>query len=268
MSSVLFITMAVYAGLCLSLYVFQSRLIFFPSATLSTTPQAVGLRYEEVRLRSSEDTEIHAWYIANPATDLTVLFCHGNAGNISHRLQTMRLLHELGVNVLIFDYAGYGQSSGQPSEAQLYADARAVWSHLVTDRGLRAEQVVVFGRSLGGGVATQLATEVQAAGLVLESSFTSVSDMGARLYPMFPVRWLVRFRFDNRSKLPNIRSPVMVMHSPDDNTVPFEHGQTLFELATSPKQFFTMSGGHNDGFIVSGEAYRSALRDFFLMVSG
>ena len=253
---------AVYAGLCLSLYFYQSRLVYFPTSDAIATPLAVGLQFEQVFLQSGPQARIHAWYVPREGARFTVLFCHGNAGNISHRLDTVRLLHELGLNVLIFDYAGYGQSTGQPSEAQTYQDGLTVWRYLTEVRALEPAQIVLFGRSLGAGIATQLATRVDPGGLVVESAFTSVPDLGAELYPLFPVRWLARIHYDNRSRLAAVSAPVMVLHSRDDRTIPLAHGEQLYEVASQPKQFLEMSGGHNDGFVVTGERYRQALHRF------
>ena len=258
---------AVYVGLCLSLFFYQSRLVYFPSTHLYATPESYGLAYEDVRLESGPQTSIHAWYIPNERATLTVLFCHGNGGNMSDRPKTIALLHELGVNVLMFDYAGYGQSSGSPSEAQTYRDALAAWNYLTHEKKIEPHRIVVFGRSLGSGIASWLATQVDPAGLVMESAFTSVPDIGARLYPFMPVRWIARIHYNNASRVKALRVPLMVIHSVDDETVPFEHGQTLYQLASEPKTFLEMHGSHNNGFLETGQRYTEALSSFFASLS-
>ena len=261
--SLVFIALSVYAGLSLSLYFFQARLVYLPSGESWNNPETVGLAYEDVYLDSADQATLHAWYVPAAGADVTVLFCHGNGGNISHRLETLKLLHELRVNVLIFDYAGYGKSTGSPSEAQTYQDALAAWAYLTEQRQQDADGIVVFGRSLGAGIASWLAIEVEPAGLVIESAFTSVPDMAAKLYPILPVRWLAKIKYDNRSRISNLSVPLLVMHSPDDKTIPYEHGQTLHDIAPGPKYFLEMNGGHNNGFIETGQRYRQALSDFF-----
>jgi len=191
-----------------------------------------------------------------------LLFLHGNAGNISHRLDSLRLFNSLGLNVLIFDYSGYGKSGGTASEQQTYADARVAWNYLTRTRGVAAGKIVIFGRSLGAGVATWLATQETPAGLILESAFTSVPALAQKFYPIFPVRWLARIRYDNAARLPTVDCPVLIAHSRDDELIPIGHGRELFGLAREPKTFLPMVGGHNDGFFVSGPSYRAGILQF------
>jgi fermentation-respiration switch protein FrsA (DUF1100 family) len=197
-----------------------------------------------------------------------VLFCHGNAGNISHRLDSIRLFHELGLSVLIFDYRGYGQSSGKPTEKGTYRDADAAWHYLVTLRGILPGHIILFGRSLGAPIAADLATRQSAAAVILESAFTSVPDVAAKFYPWLPVRWLSRYQYNTRKKLASIHSPVMIVHSRDDEIIEYANGERLFEAANEPKQFLELRGGHNDGFMVSGKDYIRGLNNFLDNVPG
>ena len=261
--SLITIVVAVYGGLCLCLYFYQARLVYFPSTALHATPQSLGLAYENVQLPSGAQTSVHGWYIPSEHATLTVLFCHGNGGNISDRPQTIELLHNLGVNVLIFDYAGYGESRGSPSEAQTYQDALTAWNYLTQERKLTPKSIVVFGRSLGSGIASWLAAEVKPAGLVMEAAFTSVPDVGAKRYPLFPIQWLARIRYDSASRMKTLNIPTLFAHSVDDETIPFEHGRTLYRLASEPKTFLEMTGSHNDAFLQTGERYAEALSNFF-----
>jgi len=253
---------AIYASLCLAIYAFQGRLIYFPAKQLAATPSAIGLTYEDVFLTSASGTKVHGWYVPGGDEARTLLFLHGNAGNISHRLDSLRLFNELGLSVLIIDYSGFGQSGGSPGEQQSYEDARIAWHYLTDTRGVPAGRIVIFGRSLGGGVASWLATRTMPAGLILESSFTSVPALARKYYPIFPIHWLARIHYDNASRLPAVTCPVLIAHSPDDELVPIGHGRALFSTAREPKQFLEMRGDHNSGFMLSGQHYRRGLARF------
>jgi hypothetical protein len=196
-----------------------------------------------------------------------VLFFHGNAGNISHRLDTLVFLHELGLAVFMFDYRGYGESEGEPSEAGLYRDAEAVWGYLTETRGIPGREILLFGRSLGGAVAAYLAERHAAMGLVLESTFTSVPEVAEQHYPWLPVHSLTRYRYDTAGRLPNIDMPVLIIHSPEDEIIPFSHGQTLYDLAKEPKCFVEIEGSHNTGIFDSWETYRRGWNEFILYCS-
>jgi len=266
MLKLLLVATAIYALLCLALYVFQPRLVYFPVKALAATPAAVGLAYEDVHLGNDDATRVHGWYLPGRDDAHTLLFLHGNAGNISHRLDSLRMFNSLGLNVLIIDYSGYGQSGGTPGEQQSYADARLAWQYLTDTRGVAAERMVIFGRSLGGGVATWLATQARPAGLILESAFTSVPALARKYYPIFPVAWLARIRYDNAARLPEVHCPVLIVHSRDDELIPIDHGRALFELAPDPKRFVELRGDHNSAFMLSGEHYRQGLAEFFALL--
>lgn len=258
----------IYGLLCLALYIFQPRLVYFPMKPLAATPAAIGLAYEDVMLDAGDGAFVHGWYLPGAEDARTLLFLHGNAGNISHRLDSLRIFHALGLNVLIIDYSGFGRSDGTPGEDRTYADARLAWDYLTGARGVSAERIVVFGRSLGAGVATWLATRVTPGALILESAFTSAPDLARKYYPIFPVRWLARIRYDSASRLPSVSAPLLIVHSRDDEIVPFAHGEALYELATGPKQFLEIRGDHNMGFLLSGHAYRSGLARFLRVLDG
>jgi fermentation-respiration switch protein FrsA (DUF1100 family) len=254
-----------YAVLAVALFFYQPNMLYFtdmPSREIEATPGDIGLDYEPLTLATRDDEQLDAWFIpADPARGV-VLFCHGNAGNISHRLVSIQLFHELGLSVLIFDYRGYGQSTGKPTEKGTYRDADAAWDYLVTQRGIPAEHIILFGRSLGASIAADLATRQSAAAVILESGFTSVPDVAANLYPWLPVRWLSRYQYDTRKKLAKIHSPVLIVHSRDDEIISYSNGERLFEAANEPKQFLQLRGGHNDGFFVSGKDYIQGLDSF------
>lgn len=261
--SILTAVAAGYVVLAGLLYLYQDRLVYFPERALAATPAQAGLAYEPVRFTSADGVGLSGWFIPAPEARVTLLFCHGNAGNISHRLESIRQFHQLGLNVFIFDYRGYGESEGQPTEAGTYRDVEAAWRYLVETRGLASERIIYFGRSLGAAIAAWLATQHPPRALIVESAFTSAPDFGAEIYPWLPVRLLARLRYPTREYLKSVKVPVLVVHSRDDEIVPFRHGESLYAAARAPKEFLEIRGGHNDGFLVSGAQYTRHL-DVFL----
>ncbi|MBL3590248.1 MAG: alpha/beta hydrolase [gamma proteobacterium endosymbiont of Lamellibrachia anaximandri] len=262
------IVVAVYGALLLVLYFSQSRLLYYPSLptrAIMATPDQVGLSFETITLTTDDGITLHGWFLPLEKPRATLLFFHGNAGNISHRLDSLEIFHRLGLAVLIIDYRGFGQSEGRPTEVGNYRDAEAAWRLLTEQKKIPPEDILLFGRSLGGAVAARLASSYPVRGLILESAFTSVPDMAADLYPMFPVRWLSRFQFDTRAYLESVSCPVLVVHSPDDEIIPFKHGQQLYQAARQPKRFLEIGGSHNMGFLQSGDSYREGLERFITM---
>lgn len=260
--NLLLILAVAYGALVVLLYFAQNRLLYFPARQIYQTPSAKGWSFEDLRLSVGEETTA-AWYVhTEGARRGVVLFSHGNAGNIADRLESIGVFRDLGLDVLIYDYGGYGESSGKASEPRLYEDIRAAWRYLIEERKIAPGEIVLFGRSLGAGPTCQLATEVQPAAVIIESAFRSVPAMARELYPWLPVRLLVRSRFDNELKIKEIRGPLLVVHSPDDSIIPYSHGERLFELAPSPKSFLEIRGDHNEGFWESGELYARGLESF------
>jgi uncharacterized protein len=245
------------------LLIFERHLIYFPDRHHDVTPADLRLAHEEVLLETEDGVRLHAWWLPVPNARLTVLLCHGNAGNISHRLDRALLMQShLAVDTLLFDYRGYGRSEGSPDEEGSYRDARAAYRWLVA-RGVGPDRIVLFGESLGSAVAVQLALEHDARAVVLESPFTSIPDMARAVYPFLPLWPFVRTRYDNVSKVGRLRAPLLVLHGERDEVVPFAQGRRVFEAAPQPKQFFAIQGaGHNDTYVVGGEAYWRALRGF------
>ena len=251
-----------YVGLTLLLFVFQERFIYFPTKTITATPATIGLEYEPVQIKTEDGYKLSGWFIPVENAADVVLFFHGNAGNISHRLESIAFFHRLGLNVLIIDYRGYGQSEGWPNEAGTYRDAEAAWRYLLEIKGYKPEQIIIFGRSLGGAVAAWLAQQHPPKALILESTFTSVPDMGASQFPFLPVRTLARVQYNTQARLSHLHIPVLIVHSPDDDVIPYSHGRQLFDAANEPKEFLQLLGRHNDGFITSGN-YEAGIK-FFL----
>jgi len=259
----------VWATLAVVLYVFQPYFVYFPIARLDASPDQVGLAYEPVSLSTEDGLKLHGWYIPHPEARGTLLYFHGNGGNISHRVLFLRDLHRLRLNVFIFDYRGYGQSEGgRPSEEGTYRDAKAAWRYLTEKRGIPPGRIVFFGESLGAAVAAPLAIHHQPGGFILLSAFTSVQDMARRYYPLWSLPFLLRFHYPTLERVARVRCPLLIAHSPEDEIVPFEHGQRLFTAAQAPKTFFEMRGDHNSGIMMSGQAFDAALDRFFSEVLG
>lgn len=242
----------------LALLCLQPKLLYSPTHEVSFTPSDIELDYEQISFPTADGLLLQGWYVPASHPDLTVIFCHGNAGNIGHRLESIKLFHDLGLACLIFDYRGYGASQGRPTEKGTYWDVEAAYRWLTEDRGVDHNQIIVFGRSLGGSIAAYLASTWPVRGLVVESTFTSYPDIGHRLYPYFPVRLFALYRYGTADYLAKTTCPVMLIYSKDDRIIPFEFGQKLFDLANEPKQLVQISGGHNDCFLVSGDAYKRA----------
>lgn len=243
---------------------FEEKLIYFPLSGMDVTPGRLGMRFEELTLAAEDGVRIHGWFFPLDPSPYTVLICHGNAGNISHRLDRVLLMQaKLQTSVLLFDYRGYGRSEGSPNERGTYRDGRAAYRYLVETRRIPASNIVVFGESLGGAVAVQLAVELPARALVLESAFTSIADVARAHFPFLPVGRLLRTRYDNLTKMASVTVPVLVLHGRRDETVPFDQGRRLFEAAPGPKAFFEIEGaGHNDTYVTGGEAYWEAWEQF------
>jgi len=251
-----------YILLAALLFFFQVSLVYRPTRGFMATPDQASMDYEDVYFQTSDGVQLNGWFVPAESPKGTVLMFHGNGGNISHRLDTIAIFHKLGYNAMIIDYRGYGRSEGSPSERGTYRDAEAVWTYLTRKRKIDPKRIVLFGRSLGGAVAAWLAVEKHSAGLIIESTFTSVPDRGAELYKFLPVRFLARINYDTLGRIGKLRCPLLVVHSRDDSIIPFHHGEQLFAAAKEPKQFREISGGHNDGFMTSESVYTDALSEF------
>ena len=241
----------------------ERHFIYFPDRDISTNPSHVGLVYEDVMFVASDGAELHGWFVPG-SSRVTILWFHGNAGNISHRLDNLKLLHdELKASVFLFDYRGYGRSQGTPSESGTYLDAEAAIAYLGSRGDGSLDRVIYFGRSLGAAVAVEMGVRHPPYALILESAFPSVPYMARRLYPFFPIWPFLHTQYDSQSKIGKLYVPVLMLHGEDDDTVPIEAAERLFEAATDPKHFYTIYGaGHNDTYRGGGEDYFDALRLF------
>jgi fermentation-respiration switch protein FrsA (DUF1100 family) len=247
-----------YLGWGALLYIMQPRFLYSPVQEVACTPDGLELDFEDVVFKSSDSLRLSGWYVPAEDSEFTVLFCHGNGGNIMHRLDSINIFNNLGLNCFIFDYRGYGDSQGKPSEEGTYLDAEAAYKWLTEEKKIPPGNIIIFGRSLGGSIAAHLAGKVEAAALIVESTFTSYADIGRKFYPYLPVRWFARFSYSTIDFIKNVHCPVMLIYSRNDEIVPFEFGPELYETANEPKEFVEIFGSHNDGFLVSGEIYKDA----------
>jgi pimeloyl-ACP methyl ester carboxylesterase len=216
-----------------------------------------------VALETGDGERIHGWFVPAQSERAVLLFFHGNAGNISHRLDSLRIFHALGLSVLMIDYRGYGASTGRPSEQGTYEDALAAWRHLVEARGVEPGRIILFGRSMGGAVATWLATQHPPGALIVESTFRSVPDLAAAIYWFFPVRLLARIEYPVERLLGVVSAPVLIVHSHDDEIIPFSHGEALQAAAGPGTELLVLRGDHNTGFLQDEARYRAGLHAFF-----
>jgi len=255
---------ASYSLLVVVVYFMQGRMLYLaevPGRTLTMTPTDVGMDFQDVSIATTDGVTLHGWFIAGRSSQV-LLFFHGNAGNISHRLDSIRQFQDLGLSVLIIDYRGYGQSEGRTTERGIYRDADAAWRYLIEGRGIAASDIVIFGRSLGGSAASWLAARHQPLALIVESSFTSVPDVAQELYPWLPVRWLTTLSHATGDYVRDVRSPILIIHSREDDIIPFHHGEDIFAAANEPRTLLVLRGGHNDAFLADESTYIEGLRTF------
>ncbi len=243
---------------------FEHSQVYHPTRQLEATPAGLGRAFEDVRFTTGDGVELHGWFLPantnSPRAHLVYLICHGNGGNISHRLGLCAALLETGAGAFIFDYRGYGQSHGRPGEEGTYRDAQTAHMWL-RSKGFRGEDIIAFGESLGGGVVSELALRETVGAMVLQSTFTSIPDIGAELFPWLPVRLISAIKYDTRAKLPRIKAPVLVMHSRTDDLVGFHHAEKNFAAANEPKTFCELRGAHNEAAWEQAE-FRDTLGKF------
>jgi fermentation-respiration switch protein FrsA (DUF1100 family) len=242
----------------------EKAFVFEPARRSVSAPDPrLALAERWVTYRSTEDVVVSAWIVpaAAPASNMWLLICHGNLGNIGFRQRPeyYALVRDLGVNTLAFDYRGYGESSGTPDETGLYADATASYEYLIRTLGVPADRIVIFGHSLGSAVAIELASRVPSAGLIVEGAFTSVVDRGQELFPLFPVSLISTQRFQSLDRIAAVSVPKLFLHSPEDRVIPYAHGRRLFEAARPPKRLVDVRGGHDDAFRIDKAVYSRAL---------
>lgn len=248
---------------------FEERFIFFPS------PYPDGY-YEEARslpfledcwFTTEDGVKLHGWFARKDSALATLVLSHGNAGNLSHRLPIIKTLRDMGFNVFMYDYRGYGRSEGSPDEEGVYRDGRAAFDYVVKRKDVDSTKVILFGTSLGGAVAVDVALDRPAAGMILESTFSSAKDVARVAYPFLPAQFLLRSKFDSAEKIRSIHFPLLFLHGDQDSVIPISLGRKLYEAANEPKTFHVVPGAdHNDIFWVGGRAYLEQIRNFALRV--
>jgi uncharacterized protein len=254
------------ALLLTALFFFQTALIFPATKNIYRTPLSTPFnwQYEDIFLSVGLE-KTHCWYIPLEGAHRTVLFSHGNAGNIADRLESIQLLRELGFSVFAYDYGGYGLSSGKASENRIYSDIEAVWDYLTKIKHIAPQQIIIFGRSLGGAATAHLASRIMPAAVILESTFCSIPDVVRDMSFGTFLAHGIQHHFPSLKRISLIRSPILIIHSPDDTMIPFKHGTTLFETANNPKMFLEIHGEHNNGFVLSKDIYISGWKNFLDM---
>ena len=264
--NIIAMTCLAYLCLALVLYYMQQRFLYEPVREIPYTPAELGLDFEEVYFRTGDRLRLHGWFVPAQNSEFTVLYCHGNGGNMMYFLETVNFLNKLGLNCFIFDYRGYGSSQGEPTENGTYLDVRAAYRWLTKKKSIAPERIILFGWSLGGSIAAYLASKVKPAGLVIESTFTSYQDIGRKFYPYMPVKWFARFNYPTVDYVRKVKCPVLIIHSRNDEMIPFEFGLAIYNAANEPKKFVEIFGRHNDGFFVSSEAYKKVWTNWLIFL--
>jgi len=247
----------------------EPDMIYYPTRQIEQTPDRLGWKFEDVFLTTEDGVRINGWFIPAPhspttsqASPITILFFHGNAGNISHRFEKLAVLRELGADTFMIDYRGYGRSAGAPNEPGTYADAQAAYEYVTKTLNREPRTLVAYGESLGSAIAVDLAARRTVGAVVIEEPFTSIADVGQKMFPFLPVRLLVRNKYDTLGKIGRINTPLLIFHSRDDEYFPMRHAERLLAAAREPKQLVELRGNHNDAFLVSADRYRTGLRSF------
>ncbi|MCH9672620.1 MAG: alpha/beta fold hydrolase [Gammaproteobacteria bacterium] len=263
--TILLLIAGLYVAVAALMYTIQPRLLYAPSQELYQTPANHQLQYEDVYLTGADGGQLHGWFIPHQASPKrqTLLFLHGNAGNIADRVDSLKEVAQRGFAVFVIDYRGYGNSDGRPTEDGTYRDAHSAWKYLADERQIAPRDIIIWGRSLGGAVAVWLAESVrESGGLIVESTFASLPRLAQRLYPWLPAKYLVRYRYDSLSRAARLEMPILSLHSPTDEVIPIEEGRLLFNAFRDPKQFVEISGDHASGYATTGAPYWTALSAF------
>jgi fermentation-respiration switch protein FrsA (DUF1100 family) len=263
--AIYFIVLILALVVCFSCFYqhIENFFLFYPQTSLDSAPADWGLTYNDVYFDTEDGERLHGWFFPSKKDAPVILFCHGNAGNISHRLDNIKLLTEQNMQVFIFDYRGYGKSSGKPSETGLYKDGLAAYDFLVNQRNVSPERLILFGRSLGAAISIEIALKRNVAAIILESAFTSSRGM-ARTLSLFKIfAPLLPPHYNNLEKIGRITVPKLIVHGEDDDIVPFSMGKEIYNTSQPPKYFFSIkNAGHNDTYIVGGKKYFETLAAF------
>ncbi len=244
----------------------ENHSVFFPFRTIEATPENINIPFEGVYLETKDNIKLNGWFVPYGDAKYTILFFHGNAGNISHRLEKIKILHDLGLNVFMIDYRGYGRSEGVPSEKGLYLDAESAYAYLTDNLKIRQENIILYGESLGCSVAVYIGAERKVKGIILEGGFSSVRDIARKYYPYIP-SFVIADRFNSLSRIQKINIQKLFIHSKNDEIIPFKLAVKLFDLAPRPKELVEITGGHNTAFLDSKEKYISSISSFIKNLS-
>tara|TARA_Y100000588_G_scaffold53661_1_gene50674 strand:- start:1922 stop:2689 length:768 start_codon:yes stop_codon:yes gene_type:complete len=242
----------------------ENFFLYHPRQLLDSSPEGLGIKYENVKFTAKDNTKLHGWFFPpNSSDNPVILWAHGNAGNISHRIENILLMRKfLDVGIFIFDYRGYGLSEGKPNEKGLYSDMEGAYLWLANR--ISENRIVLFGRSLGAAVATKLSIEkTSSQSLILESPFENTIEMGKKIFPFLPLGWLIKQKYDTKAIIHSVKIPLLILHGDKDTIVPFQQGKNLFDFASGPKQFFKIKGaGHNDTYSIGGTFYWETWKKF------
>jgi len=242
--------------------ILERKALYYTSKEINFYPSDIGLQYEDIFLNASDRVKIHGWFVPAENAYATVLYFHGNAGNVSHRVEIARMFYDKGINFFIIDYRGFGKSSGTPAEEGTYLDGIAAYNYLTEERKIPPEQVIIYGKSLGVAIAVDTAIKVKAGLLICESGFTSTKDMAKDMFKFIPLWLFTGQKYDTLSKIDKVSIPKLIIHSQNDEIVPFSHGKRLFEKANEPKEFYVMRGGHNDAFYIYNKEVMERIDNF------
>ncbi len=257
----------VYAAVLIGFYILHPRLLYRPSDEIRQTPADFDIKYEDIDFKTSDGVMLNGWFVPAVNSKGVILYNHGNTENIGRRVDMISLFNELGYTVFIYDYRGYGKSMGRSmgltTERGTYIDARAAWDFLRVKKGFKGNEIIIYGHSLGGPIASHLATEVEAAALVLDSTFTSITELVQEKAPIIPVKVLTDFHYDNIDYLKEVDEAVLVVHSPEDELIPIAHARAVYDSIKGEKRFLETLGKHDNGSATSGELYRKGAADFF-----
>lgn len=241
---------------------YERKGIYFPTKEVAFTPADVGLGYEDIYFVTEDGLKLNGWFIPAENPRATLLYNHGNAGNIADRVEIIKIFNKLNLDVFIYDYRGYGKSQGKPSEQGLYRDAMAAYLYLISRNDVDKGRIILYGKSIGAAVAADLASKVKAKALIFESGFSSALDMGKKLFPFLPIKWFITIEYDSLGKLRTLQIPKLVIHSRDDEVIPFDLGEKVFNNINEPKEFYIMSGSHNEAIFIFGEEYSKRVGAF------
>ena len=241
----------------------ENFFIFYPDRRLEFQPADWHLSFEDIYFEAEDKTRLHGWFFPQKENAPLILFCHGNAGNICHRLENVKLLLDQGLQVFIFDYRGYGKSRGRPSESGIYMDGLAAYDFLISQKNMSADEIILFGRSLGAAVAIEIALTRKVRSLITESAFTSTKEMARTMLLFMPFSFFLPSHYNNLEKITRINVPKLIIHGEEDEIVPFSMGRKLYENAQAPKYFYPVKdAGHNDTYVLGDKQYFDTLTAF------